>query len=55
MPESIREIHLLMKAIRGRDENAAFKASMDHIAAAAKAGIEKLSREAETSGIDRST
>ena len=47
MTTSIHEIHLIMDAITRRDEDAAFKASMGHIQEAAKAGIEKLSREAE--------
>jgi len=47
MTASIHEIHEIMDAIKRRDEDAAFKASMVHIAEAAKAGIEKLSREAD--------
>ena len=47
MSESIGEIHLIMNAIKNRDEAAAFQASMEHIEAAAKAGIQKLSREAK--------
>ena len=47
MTTSIHETHLIMDAITRRDEDAAFKASMEHIEESAKPGIEKLSRGAE--------
>ena len=45
MESSIREIQEIMDAIRRRDQDGAFKATVSHIEEASHAGIEKLSRE----------
>lgn len=42
LPASIREIRAVLRAISNRDPDAAFEASLRHIAAAAKAAMAKL-------------
>lgn len=44
MQLSIQEIERIMAAIKRRDKNAAFTATLDHIEAAAEAGISQLSQ-----------
>ena len=42
LPDSLREIRAVLKAIRDRDPEAAFQASLQHIAEASKVAMEKL-------------
>src|SRR5215211_7775850 len=42
LPGSIKEIRAVLKAIRNRDPEAAFQASMRHVVGAQKAAIAKL-------------
>jgi DNA-binding GntR family transcriptional regulator len=45
LPKSIAELRVLMKAIRDRDEDAAWKASLEHVRRAAAAALAVLRRQ----------
>ncbi len=49
LPKSIAELRVLMKALRERDEDAAWKASLEHVRKAAAAALGVLRRQASES------
>jgi DNA-binding GntR family transcriptional regulator len=55
LPKSIAELRVLMKAIRDRDEDAAWKASLEHVRRAAAAALAVLRRQEAGSAKPRKT